>query len=82
MITDANPCLSPAFLGHKIDESKGEVIWSVCGWCPSVAKVPVEKEAARLGITVSHGICKACERGFVGDLLPGIASEQPTKGAA
>lgn len=77
-----NPCLSPAWLGHEIDLTTGDIFWSVCGWCPKDVKEPVEKEAARLCIRVSHGICPPCKARELGLLLPGIASEQPTGGAA
>lgn len=73
-----NPCLSPAWLGHKVDPVTGEVAWSVCAWCKPADKTPVEREAERLCIPVSHGICPACAVRMLGDELPGIMSEQPT----
>lgn len=82
MTAQENPCLSPAWLGYKTDLTTGELFWEVCAWCKPADKVPVEREAERLCIRVSHGICPACAQRLMGEMLPGIASEQPThKGA-
>lgn len=58
MTAEQNPTLCAAWLGYALDTSAADVMVRICAWCPD--KEAAEREAKRLCVKVTHGICKTC----------------------
>ena len=58
MTAAQNPMLCRAWLGYAVDPTSADVAARVCAWCPD--KEAAELEAARLNLTITHGICPTC----------------------
>lgn len=58
MTAEQNPTLCAAWLGYVMDEHAADVMVRICAWCPD--KEAAEREARRLCLKVTHGVCPKC----------------------
>lgn len=58
MTAAQNPLLGRAWLGYAMDESQADVVARVCDRCPD--REAVEREAVRLRLRITRGICDRC----------------------